>query len=29
MHARDLARCDRRHGIYTADEPLGIRIVID
>jgi formylglycine-generating enzyme required for sulfatase activity len=29
MHARDLARCDRRHGIYTADEPLGIRIVVD
>lgn len=28
MHARDLARCDRRHGIYTLGEPLAIRIVL-
>ena len=28
MHARDLARCDRRHGIYTLGEPLAIRLVI-
>jgi formylglycine-generating enzyme required for sulfatase activity len=29
MHARDLARCDRRHGIYSVGEPLAIRLVID
>lgn len=28
LHLRDLARCDRRHGIYAPDEPLGIRLVI-
>jgi formylglycine-generating enzyme required for sulfatase activity len=28
MHARDLARCDRRHGIYTVGEPLAIRLVV-
>lgn len=28
-HMRDLARCDRRHGIYADAEPLGIRLVID
>lgn len=27
MHMRDLARCDRRHGIYGTGEPLGIRLV--
>ncbi|SCF30387.1 formylglycine-generating enzyme family protein [Micromonospora mirobrigensis] len=29
MHARDLARCDRRHGIYAADEPLALRLVVE
>jgi formylglycine-generating enzyme required for sulfatase activity len=29
MHARDLARCDRRHGIYAADEPLALRLVME
>ncbi len=29
MHARDLARCDRRHGIYAADEPLALRLVTE
>ncbi len=29
LHARDLARCDRRHGIYAQGEPLGIRLVVD
>jgi toxoflavin biosynthesis protein ToxD len=28
MHARDLARCDRRHGIYATGEPLAIRLVV-
>jgi toxoflavin biosynthesis protein ToxD len=28
MHARDLARCDRRHGIYAEGEPLAIRLVV-
>ncbi|MGW0230604.1 formylglycine-generating enzyme family protein [Actinopolymorpha singaporensis] len=28
LHARDLARCDRRHGIYSPGEPLGIRLVV-
>lgn len=28
MHARDLARCDRRHSIYAPGEPLGIRLVV-
>ncbi len=28
MHARDLARCDRRHGIYVEKEPLAIRLVV-
>lgn len=27
-HLRDLARCDRRHGIYAEGEPLAIRIVV-
>lgn len=27
MHLRDLARCDRRHGIYVEGEPLAVRIV--
>jgi formylglycine-generating enzyme required for sulfatase activity len=27
-HMRDVARCDRRHGIYGDDEPLAIRLVI-
>lgn len=26
-HMRDLARCDRRHGIYADGEPLAIRLV--
>jgi formylglycine-generating enzyme required for sulfatase activity len=29
MHARDLARCGRRHGIYANGEPLAIRLVWD
>ncbi|WP_020579004.1 formylglycine-generating enzyme family protein [Actinopolymorpha alba] len=28
MHVRDLARCDRRHGIYAEGEPLAIRLVV-
>ena len=28
MHARDLARCDRRHGIYAEGEPLAVRLVL-
>ncbi|HEY6737887.1 MAG TPA: hypothetical protein VI076_03485 [Actinopolymorphaceae bacterium] len=28
MHARDLARIDRRHSVCTAGEPLAIRLVI-
>lgn len=27
-HMRDVARCDRRHGIYGDGEPLAIRLVI-
>ncbi|WP_129663603.1 formylglycine-generating enzyme family protein [Phytoactinopolyspora endophytica] len=27
MHLRDLARCDRRHGVYAPNEPLGVRLV--
>lgn len=27
-HMRDLARCDRRHGIYGDGEPLAIRLVV-
>jgi len=29
MHARDLARCDRRHGIYAKGEPLALRVVVE
>lgn len=29
MHARDLARCDRRHGIYAEGEPLALRLVVE
>ncbi|WP_371580449.1 formylglycine-generating enzyme family protein [Streptomyces sp. NBC_01314] len=29
MHARDLARCDRRHGVYAPDEPLALRVVVE
>jgi toxoflavin biosynthesis protein ToxD len=28
MHNRDLARCDRRHGIYEKNEPLALRVVV-
>jgi hypothetical protein len=28
MHARDLARCDRRHGVYAEGEPLAVRLVL-
>lgn len=28
IHMRDVARCDRRHGIYGDDEALAIRLVI-
>jgi formylglycine-generating enzyme required for sulfatase activity len=29
LHARDLARCDRRHGVYTEGEALAVRLVVD